>query len=160
MLEPRALLMNTIFTFMTQRKFIRANSITAPVKTMLPYLHFNPSPWGMCWGLLRVYHQIKPLIGTKLRPKFWSSPVAAPIVASLINNTFSSSTFPLPRKKAEIVPILKSGDSEEPANMRPAQLTFLDSNTHIHHLQSGKRNLHSTESVLLYFRDKLLDNMD
>ena len=45
-----------------------------------------------------------------------SSPVIVPIITSLINNSFTLSTFPLPWKKAEIVPILKSGDREEPAN--------------------------------------------
>ena len=87
------------------------------------------------------------------------------------------STFPLPWKKAEIVPILKSGDSEEPANTRPISLlpilskvceraahsqftNFLDSNNVIHHLQSGNRKLHSTESALLHFTDELLNNMD
>ena len=106
-----------------------------------------------------------------------SSPVIAPIITSLINNSFTLSTFPLPWKKAEIVPILKSGDSEEPANTRPISLllilskvceravhsqftNFLDSNNVIHHLQSGNRKLHSTESALLHFTDELLNNMD
>ena len=44
-----------------------------------------------------------------------SSPVIAPIITNLINS-FTLSTFPLPRKKAGIVLILKSGDNEEPAN--------------------------------------------
>ena len=51
-----------------------------------------------------------------------SSPVIAPIITSLINNSFTFSTFPLPWKKAEIVPILKSGDSEEPVNTRSISL--------------------------------------
>ena len=80
-------------------------------------------------------------------------------------------------KKAEIVPVLKSEDSEEPANTRPISLlpilskvseraahsqftNFLDSNNVIHHLQSGNRKLHSTESALLHFTDELLNNMD
>ena len=99
-----------------------------------------------------------------------SSPVIAPIITSLISNSFTLSTFPLPWKKAEIVPILKSGDSEEPANTRPISLlpilskvceraahsqftNFLDSNNVIHHLQSGNKNLHSIESALLLFND-------
>ena len=105
------------------------------------------------------------------------SPVIAPIITSLINNSFTLSTFPLPWKKAEIVPILKSGDSEEPANTRPISLlpilskaceraahtqftNFLDLNNVIHRLQSGNRKLHSTESALLHFTDELLNNMD
>ena len=46
----------------------------------------------------------------------------APIITSLINNFITLSTFPLPWKKAEIVQVLKSGDSEEPANTRPISL--------------------------------------
>ena len=106
-----------------------------------------------------------------------SLPVIAPVITSLINNSFLSSSFPLPWKKAEIVPILKSGDSEEPANTRPISLlpilskvceraahsqlvNFLSSNDVIHHLQSGNRKFHSTESALLHFTDELLNNMD
>ena len=105
-----------------------------------------------------------------------SSPVIAPIITSL-SNSFTLSTFPLLWKKAEIVPILKSGDSEEPANKRPISLLpilsrvcervahlqfidFLHFNDVIHHLQSGNRKLHSTEAALLRFTDKLLNNMD
>ena len=78
---------------------------------------------------------------------------------------------------AEIVPILKSGNSEEPANTRPISLlpilskmceraahsqlvNFLDSSNKIHQMQSGNRKFHSTESSLLYFTDELLNNMD
>ena len=39
-------------------------------------------------------------------------------------------------------------------------IKYLDSNNVIHHLQSGNRKLHSTESVLLHFTDELLNNMD
>ena len=105
-----------------------------------------------------------------------SSPVIAPIITSLINS-FTLSTFPLPWKKAEIVLILKSGDTEEPANTRPISLlpilskvceraahlqltNFLHSNNVIHHRQSGNRKLHSTEAALLHFTDELLNNMD
>ena len=105
-----------------------------------------------------------------------SSPVIAPIITSLINS-FTLSTFPLPWKKAEIVLILKSGDTEEPANTRPISLlpilskvferaahlqltNFLHSNNVIHHRQSGNRKLHSTEAALLHFTDELRNNMD
>ena len=82
-----------------------------------------------------------------------SSSVIAPIITSLMNNSFTLNSFTLPWKKAEIVPILKSGDSEEPANTRPISLfpilskeceivahlqftNFLDFNNVILHLQS------------------------
>ena len=109
-----------------------------------------------------------------------SSPVIAPIITSLINDSFSLGSFPLQWKKAEIVPILKSGDSEEPANTRPISLlsilskvceraahsqlvNFLESSNIIHQshqMQSGNRKFHSTETSLLYYTDELLNNMD
>ena len=95
----------------------------------------------------------------------------------LLLHLISSSSFPLQWKKAEIFPILKAGNSEEPANTRPISLlpilskiceraahsqlvNFLDSNNIIHQMQSGNRKFHSTESSLLYFTDELLKNMD
>ena len=36
---------------------------------------------------------------------------------------------------------------------------FLDSKNVLHHLQSGNRKLHLTESTLLHLTDKLFDNM-
>ena len=71
----------------------------------------------------------------------------------------------------------KSGESEEPANTRPISLLtilskvceraahsqfvdFLDSNNIIHHLQSGNRKFHSTETALLDLTDELLSQMD
>ena len=90
--------------------------------------------------------------------------IIAPIISSLINNSFSSGSFPLPWEKAEIVPILKSGDSGEPANTRPISLlpilskvceraadsqfvNFLELSNTIHQMQSGNRKFHSTEPV-------------
>ena len=148
---------------MTQRKLIRANLITTAVQTILPYLHFNPLPQAMCIRLLKDYVQIKFPVNAKILKD--SSSVIARIITSLINNSFSLSSFTLPLKKAEIVPILKSGDSEEPANTRPISLlpilskvceraahllftNFLDSNNVIHHLQSGNRKLHFTDIFL------------
>ena len=156
---------------MAQRDLIHANLIASPVQTILPYLHFKSLPQAMCItsktpGCDKVNAKI-------LKD---SSPVIAPIITSLINS-FTLSTFPLPWKEAEIVLILKSGDTEEPANTRPISLlpilskvceraahlqftNFFDSNNVIHHLQSGNRKLHSTESALLHFTDELLNNMD
>ena len=105
-----------------------------------------------------------------------SLPVIVPIVTGLVNNSFSSKSFPHPWRKAEVVPIPKSGESEEPANTRPISLltilskvceraahsqfaNFLDSNNIIHRQQSGNRKFHSTETALLDF-DELLSKMD
>ena len=131
-------------------------------------MHFNPLPQAKCIRLLKVFLQIKFPVNAKILKD--SSPVIAPIKTSLINNSFTLSSFTLPWKKAEIVPILKSGGSEEPASTRPISLlpilskvceraaqhlpitNFLDSYNVIHHLQSGNRKLH--------FTDILLNNVD
>ena len=106
-----------------------------------------------------------------------SSPVTVPIITNLINGLFSHNTFPNAWKMAEVIPIQKSGDYEDPANTRPVSLLpivckvyersalsqfrdFLDSNGIIHHSQSGNRKLHSTETALLHYTDELRKNMD
>ena len=103
--------------------------------------------------------------------------MTVPIITNLINGSFSHNTFPNAWKMAEVIPIQKSGDYEDPANTRPVSLLpivskvcersalsqfrdFLDSNGIIHHSQSGNRKLHSTETALLHYTDELLKNMD
>ena len=78
---------------------------------------------------------------------------------------------------AEVIPLVKSGDADEPSNTRPISLlpimskiceraahlqfvNFLDQNEKIAKLQSGNRQLHSTETALLFFTDEILKNMD
>ena len=78
---------------------------------------------------------------------------------------------------AEVIPLVKSGDADEPSNTRPISLlpimskvceravhsqfaNFLDQNEKIAKLQNGNRKLHSTETALLYFTDEILRNMD
>ena len=51
-----------------------------------------------------------------------SSPVIVPIITSLINSSFSSNIFPQDWKTAEVIPIQKSGDSENSANTRPVSM--------------------------------------
>ena len=51
-----------------------------------------------------------------------SSPVTVPIITDLINGSFSHNTFPNAWKMAELIPIQKSGDYEDPANTRPVSL--------------------------------------
>ena len=103
--------------------------------------------------------------------------MTVPIITNLINGSFSHNTFPNAWKMAEVIPIQKSGDYEDPANTRPVSLLpivskvcersalsqfrdFLDSNGIIHHSQSGNRKLHSKETALLHYTDELLKNMD
>ena len=78
---------------------------------------------------------------------------------------------------AEVIPLVKSGDADEPSNTRPISLlpimckvceraahsqfvNFLDQNEKIAKLQNGNRKLHSTETALLYFTDEILKNVD
>ena len=78
---------------------------------------------------------------------------------------------------AEVIPLVKSGDADEPSNTRPISLlpimskvceraaqsqfaNFLEQNENIAKLQNGNRKLHSTETALLYFTDEILKNMD
>ena len=152
--------------------------IATPVQNNTPLFAFQPITTGDVHKVIKSLPLNKAPGHDKVNAKILkdSSPVIAPII-SLINNSFTLSTFPLPWKKAEIVPILKSGDSEEPANTRPISLlpilskpcerathsqstNFLDSKNVIHHLQSGNRKLHSTDSALLHFTVELLNNMD
>ena len=98
-------------------------------------------------------------------------------IMKVVYGSFSHNTFPNAWKMAEVIPIQKSGDYEDPANTRPVSLLpivskvcersalsqfrdFLDSNGIIHHSQSGNRKLHSTETALLHYTDELLKNMD
>ena len=129
-LKATKLAEDTILPFMTQRELNRANLIAAPVQRILPYLHFNPWLRAMGVRLLSLPSNKAPSCKKVIAkiPKE-SSPVIAPITTSHINDSFTLSTFTvslllllLPWKRAEIVPILKSGDSEEPANMRPILL--------------------------------------
>ena len=48
--------------------------------------------------------------------------LTVPITTNLINRSFSHNTFPNAWKMAEVIPIQKSGDYEDPANTRPVSL--------------------------------------
>ena len=78
---------------------------------------------------------------------------------------------------AEVIPLVKSGDADEPSNTRPISLlpimskileraghsqfvNFLEQNEKIANLQNGNRQLHSTETALLFLTDEILKNMD
>ena len=80
-------------------------------------------------------------------------------------------------KIAEVSPVPKSGDSEEPCNHRPISLLpvlskvserlahrqfadFLSANKKLAKTQSGNCKLHSTETALLCVTDDLLRAMD
>ncbi|KAL9950470.1 hypothetical protein ACROYT_G042968 [Oculina patagonica] len=106
-----------------------------------------------------------------------SLPVSLPIITNLLNKSFTTNTFARSWKMAEVIPILKSGDFDEPANTRPISLLpilskvcerlahgqfvdFLNRSGKISKFQSGNRESHSTETALLHFTDDILKNMD
>ena len=49
-------------------------------------------------------------------------PVIVPTITSIMNNSFRSNCFPKVWKMAEVTPVLKSGNSEDPSNHRPISL--------------------------------------
>ena len=51
-----------------------------------------------------------------------SLPATLPTITNLINNSFSSNTFAQAWRSAEVNPILKSDNHEDPANTRPISL--------------------------------------
>ena len=95
------------WVFMTQRELMRANLIAGLVQTILRYLHFNPLPQAM-HKIVKSLPSNKAPGCDKVRAKILkdSSPVVAPIITSLTNNSFTLNSFTLPWKKAEIVPFL------------------------------------------------------
>ena len=106
-----------------------------------------------------------------------SLPTTLSAITNPVNTSFSSNTFARAWKLAEVIPLVKSGDADEPSNTRPISLlpimskvceravysqfvNFLDQNEKNAKLQNGNRKLHSTETALLYFTDEILKNMD
>ena len=107
-----------------------------------------------------------------------SLPVILGLLADIINSTFYTSTFPESWKFAEILPLLKEGDHEIPANNRPLSLLnvlskiceklalkqfsdFLNRTGRLSSHQIGKKKHHSTETLnIIMICDFLLNAMD
>ena len=106
-----------------------------------------------------------------------SCPITVPVITRLVNNSFKLNTFPKAWKIAEVVPIPKEGDTEQPANNRPISLLpilskvnerlahkqlmeFLTMENKLSIHQSGNRKGHSTETALVYVTDELLKAID
>ena len=106
-----------------------------------------------------------------------SLPTILSAITNLVNTSFTSNTFAQVWKLAEVIPLVKSGDADEPSNTRPRSLlpimskvceraahsqfvSFFDQNEKISKQQNGNRKFHSTETALLYFTDEILKNMD
>ena len=74
--------------------------------------------------------------------------VIAPVVARLINFSFSSGSFPSRRKTAKVSPLYKNGDSRDVQYFRPMSVhdslySYLTENNLIYPRQSGFRKNHS-----------------
>ena len=102
-----------------------------------------------------------------------SLPAILPIITHLFNKSFATGTFARSWKMAEVIPVPKSGDFNEPANTRPISLLpilskvcerlahrqffdFLNRSAKFSKFQSGNRESHSTETALLQFTDDIL----
>ena len=98
-------------------------------------------------------------------------------ITEIINCSFRTTTFPSDWKAAEVIPLLKEGDQEEPSNNRPLSLlnfaskvcerialeqfsAYLVSHNRLSSHQSGNKSLHSTETLNIYTTDLILEAMD
>ena len=98
-----------------------------------------------------------------------SFPITIAEIMNLINTSFSSNKFAQVWKLAKVIPVLKSGDPDEPSNICPISLLpimskvceraahsqfvhFLDHNEKISKLQSGNRRFHSTGTGFTLFQ--------
>ena len=101
----------------------------------------------------------------------------APVISRLVNNSFKMAAFPKAWKIAEVIPIPKEGNSEEPANNRPISLLpilskvierlahkqfveFLTMHDKLSTYQSGNRKMYSTETALINVTDNILKAID
>ena len=104
-----------------------------------------------------------------------SLPATSTIITRLINSSFELSVFPKAWKTAEVTPIPKDRNLDEPSCNRPISLLptlskvcerlahkqFVDSvNNKLSTHQNGNRKLHSTETALIYVTHELLKAMD
>ena len=106
-----------------------------------------------------------------------SLPVILGPLTDIINSTFHTSIFPESWKVAEILPLLKEGDHEIPANNRPLSMlnvlskvceklalkqfsNFLNRTGRLSNHQSGNKKHHSTETLNIMISDFLLNAMD
>ena len=92
-------------------------------------------------------------------------PVILPSITSIMIYSFHTGTIARAWKIAEVTPILKSGNSEDPCNNRPISLLPIlskvsNANKKLAKTQSGNRKLYSTETALLCVTDDLLQVID
>ena len=100
-----------------------------------------------------------------------------PTLASIINPSFATGIFSCSWKMAEVSPILKDGDFEDPNNYRPISLLpimskicerialnqlmpYLLSNERLSATQGGNKKFHSTETSLIHTTEAILGGID
>ena len=100
-----------------------------------------------------------------------------PALTNIINCSLMNSTFPDAWKYAEVIPLPKEGNHEEPSNNRPLSLlptiskicekvvlnqfsSYLTKNKRLNCHQSGNRKYYYTETLNIFTTDSFLDAMD
>ena len=98
-------------------------------------------------------------------------------ITHIINVSLANGVSPGGWKQAEVTPIPKEGDHEQPCNNRPISLlpvlskvcerialnqltTYLTTNNRLSAKQSGNKKFHSTETALIRSTDAILTDMD
>jgi len=106
-----------------------------------------------------------------------SAPGIIPSITAILNSSFTTSTYPGDWRIAEVWPILKEGDFEQPSNNRPISLLpilskvcekvvlhkpthYLKTNKRLAVEQSRKKKWHSTETSLIVSIDTILEAVD
>ena len=101
----------------------------------------------------------------------------SPLLAILINESFSTGIFPDKLKIAKVIALHKKGASDNPSNYRPISLLsifskifekimhkrlydFLELNEVLHPLQFGFRRKHSTSHTLISMTEKIRNTID
>ena len=109
--KPRILLRNTISTFEAQREFIRVNLSRSPSQNSTTLFMFQSITKGDVQRIITSLPSNKAPSCDEVNAKILknSSPLIAHIISSLINNSFSLSSFPIPGSKQKSFQFLNKG---------------------------------------------------
>ena len=113
----------------------------------------------------------------KWQRPFTKGKFALPTLTSIINTSFATRILSCSWKMAEVSPLLKDGDFEDPNNYRRISplpimskicerislhqlMPYLLSNERLSATQSGNKKFHSTETSLIYTTEAILGGID